>query len=129
MTKSFDEKIKKLKALEDEISLLEKKKSELRAEIFGVFEKESLSQYKLEGVAVISKVERKQIKFARTPEEIVSELQRKNLVKYLVNIPEQVIPARTALNKTFENDLKEGVFTMEGVSVETATTIATRFDK
>lgn len=129
MTKGFDEKIKKLKALEDKIAVLEKQKSDLRADIFGYFEKESLDQYKVEGVAVISRVERKQIKFEKKPEEVVELLAKQNLVKYLAVIPEQIIPKHTVLTKEFDKDIKEGSLTIEGVSVETSTSIMTRFDK
>ena len=87
MTKSFDEKIKKLKALETELAELTAKKEALRAEIFGVFEKESLDQYKLDGVATISRVERKTIKFDREPLEVLEAIKRQHLAKYLINVP------------------------------------------
>lgn len=126
MTKSFDEKIKKLQALEKELGELTAKKEALRAEIFGVFEKESMSQYKLDGVATISRVERKTIKFDREPLEVLEAIKRQNLVKYLINVPEQVIPAHQSLNTTFDKDIKDGTLTIEGVRIETATSISVR---
>lgn len=126
MTKSFDEKIKKLKALETELAELNAKKEALRAEIFGVFENESLDQYKLDGVATISRVERKTIKFERDPLEVLEAIKKQNLVKYLIKVPEQIIPAHETLNTTFDKDIKEGNLTIEGVSVQTATSISVR---
>ena len=129
MTKGFDEKIKKLKALEMKIAALNEEKEDLRALIFAYFQKENLDQYKVDGVATISRVERKSIKFDMTLNEIVAKLEKQNLVKYLLKVPEQIIPAKTVLNKDFEKDIEDGRLSIEGVSVETKTSMMARFDK
>jgi restriction endonuclease S subunit len=129
MTKGFDEKIKKLKALEVQLANLTAKKEALRAEVFAYFEKESLDQYKVEGVATIARVTRKTIKFERPASEILEDIKRQNLVKYIISVPQQIIEAHDSLNTTFDKDIKEGNLTIEGVTVESQTSIMARFEK
>jgi hypothetical protein len=129
MTKGFDEKVKKLKALEDKIATLNETKEKLRGEIFSFFEKESLDQYKVDGVATISRVVRRVVKLTQKPEEIIARLKQQQLVKYYATIPQQIIPEQTVFSKQFDSDIKEGKFTIEGVELQETASIMTRFDK
>ena len=69
MTKGLDLKIKKLKDLEEKISDLTTLKEALRKEIFTFVEKENLDQYKVDGVATISRNEAPSQEEPQEPEE------------------------------------------------------------
>ncbi len=123
MTKGLDNKISKLATLEAKAKIISEEIETLRNEIFNTMIREGMDQYKNE-LATISKVERKSVKYADKPENIIKELEKENLVKYIT-----LIPAKKELSKTFEQDLKEGKFTMKGVTIEVKTGPSIRFNK
>jgi hypothetical protein len=126
MTNELDLKLSQLKSLEDNITKLGNEKEELRKEVFAIIETENLDQYKNE-VATVSRVEKKTIKFIKDKEDILAEIENQNLVKYLDIIPEEIIPEHKELNKTFDKDIKEGSFVLEGIEVETKLSPMIRF--
>ena len=113
MTNELDEKLIQLKALEDKITLITQEKEVMRKEVFELIEKENIDQYKND-VATISKVEKKNIKFVKSEDDILNELKVKNIVKYF-----DVIPEHAELNKQFDKDVKAGTFSIEGIEIET----------
>lgn len=128
MNIKLDEKLKQLKTLEDQIALLENKKEAIRKETMSIIETETDGQYKNE-IATVSKTERKTIKFIKSSEDIVKEIEDMNLPKYLELIKEEIIPEHYVLNEDFDSDIKDGIFKLEGVEVETKENIAIRFNK
>jgi septal ring factor EnvC (AmiA/AmiB activator) len=125
MNIKLDEKLKQLKSLEDQIVLLTSEKEQIRKEAFDIIEAETDGQYKND-IATISKVEKKIIKFIKETDTILEEI--KDLPKYYSVIPEEIIPEHKELNKTFEKDVKDGVFKIDGVEVETKTNVMIRFN-
>lgn len=121
MTNELDTKLSQLKELENRITALTSEKETVRKETLEIISKENLAQYKND-IATISKVEKKNIKFNRPEEEILSELEQQKLVKYF-----DVIPEHKELNKKFDKDIREGNFTVEGIEIETKETIMIRF--
>ena len=125
MTKGLDLKIKKLKDLEEKISDLTTLKEALRKEIFTFVEKENLDQYKVDGVATISRVVRKAIKFIKPQEEIIDYFKKILFVDYL-----EEVPAITRLSAKFADDVKNGVYeNTEIVEVVETTGPMIRFEK
>jgi len=130
MTKGLDIKIKKLRELEEKINVLEQVKELLRKEIFAFVEKENLDQYKVDGVATISKVERMTIRYSVPEENIIAGLKESNWTKYLKEVPEiPAVPATTKLNEKFIEDIKSGGLIYDGVEVINNTGLMIRFDK
>lgn len=127
MTKGLDLKIKKLKELEEKISDLIVLKDALRKEIFTFVEKENLDQYKVDGVATISRVVRKVVKFLIPQEEVVAKLKANGLVKYLEEIP--AVPATTCLNAKFMEDVKNKEIFVKDVDVIESVGPMIRFEK
>lgn len=127
MTKGLDLKIKKLKDLEEKISDLTVLKDALRKEIFAFVEKENLDQYKVDGVATISRVVRRVIKFLIPQEEVVAKLKANGLVKYLEEVP--AVPATTCLNAKFMEDVKNKEIFVKDVDVIESVGPMIRFEK
>lgn len=127
MTNELDTKLSQLKTLEDSIEKLTTEKESIRKEIFDTLQKENLSQYKTD-VATISQVERKTIKYIKPVEEVISYLKEQKLVKYFSVIPEVITPEHEELNKNFEKDVKEGVYKLEGVELDTKSFPSIRFN-
>jgi hypothetical protein len=115
--KILEEKLKNLKDLEESKVLLEKTIELCRTELFKILDKENLSQFKNDFVTV-SKVEKKTIKYSRDKDLIIEELKDKKLFQYLNNIPEEIIPEHSELNKDFEKDMKDGLLNLDGVEVK-----------
>jgi hypothetical protein len=114
--KQLDIKIGMLKEYDRIIDELSGKRDALREEIFQIIQDENFDQYKNE-FATVSQAVRKTVKIA-DPESILKKLEKEKLVKYFDVIPEQVIPEHKELNKQFQDDVKSGVFEIEGVEVE-----------
>lgn len=127
MTKGLDLKIKKLKDLEEKISDLTTLKDALRKDIFSFVEKENLDQYKVDGVATISRVVRRVIKFLIPQEEVVAKLKANGLVKYLEEVP--AVPATTCLNAKFMEDVKNKEIFVKDVDVVESVGPMIRFEK
>ncbi len=127
MTKGLDLKIKKLKDLEEKISDLTTLKEALRKEIFAFVEKENLDQYKVDGVATISRVVRRLIKFIKPQEEIIASLRAQKLSKYLEEVP--AVPATTTFSAKFLEDIKNEEIFMAGVDVIKTSGPMIRFEK
>jgi hypothetical protein len=123
MTEALDLKLTQLKTLEDQLTLLGTEKETLRKEVMEIIKSENLDQYKND-VATISQVERKTLKYTKTPEEILQEIENQKLAKYI-----EVIPEHKGLNKQFEKDVKEGVMKIEGVEIEVSSSPMIRFNK
>ena len=116
--------LKSIKTLEDEKSLLETQIKEKRENVFDILEKEELKQYKSD-IATVSYVERKTIKMDK--EKVLEQII--DLPKYFDTIPEEVIEEHKELNKTFEKDIKDGIFELEGVEVDVKKSPMIRFKK
>lgn len=127
MTKGLDLKIKKLKDLEEKINDLTTLKEALRKEIFTFVEKENLDQYKVDGVATISRVVRRVVKFLIPQEEVVAKLKANGLVKYLEEVP--AVPATTCLNAKFMEDVKNKEIFVKDVDVIESVGPMIRFEK
>lgn len=121
MTNELDTKLSQLKELETQLNSLNELKEKVRAEVFQIIETENLDQYKND-IATISRVERKTVKFIRKPEDILADIEREQLSRYI-----DVIPERKELNKTFDADIKNGKFKITGVEVETKASQMIRF--
>lgn len=128
MTNELDAKLAFLKEIEARLETLSTEKETVRKEVFELMKAENIGQYKNE-IATISKVERKTIKYNITTEEVLENLEKQKLVKYFTVIPEQVIAEHKELNQQFEKDVKEGVFTLEGIEVKVTESPAIRFNK
>ncbi len=106
MTQELEQKLEQLKAVEEQIKLLEVEKKTMRSELFTKLKEENLKTYDGE-VARITQVERKTVKYA-DKDKLLSYLETKKLVKYFDVILEEIIPEHNEINKEFEKDVKEG---------------------
>jgi hypothetical protein len=121
MQEALDTKLSQLKELEAQIETLSGEKESLRKEVFEIIEAENIGQYKNE-VATVSYTERKSVKFTRDVNEILEEI--KDLPKYF-----DLVPEHKELNGQFNMDVKEGIFKIEGVEIETKKLPMIRFAK
>lgn len=122
----FEEKLIQLKTLEKSLEILIGQKDALRKEILTIIEKEKIEQFKND-VATISRVKKSTIKYEKPVEEIIKHLKENKLVKYFTVVPKQIIEEHEEINKQFEEDVKEGVFTLEGINVVSSVTPMIRF--
>lgn len=112
-----------IKQFEDESKKLSDLISEKRAEVLNELNSQELKQYK-DNIATISFTERKTIKYGINKEDILKKLEEQKLVKYI-----EIIPETKQINKTFEDDIKNGVTNFENVEVETKEIPMIRFNK
>jgi len=127
MTNELDTKLSQLKELETQLNSLNELKEKVRSEVFSIIEEENLAQYKNE-VATISRVERKNIKFVKDKEQILADLEEKQLVKYYQVVPQEIIPEHKELSKDFDKDVKDGKLQIEGIELEVKTSPMIRFN-
>ena len=127
MNIQLEESLKDIKILNDEMSLLQEKISAERQKVFDVLESENIGQYKCD-IATVSYTERKTIKY-QDKEMILNKIVSDNLPKYFNVFPEEIIPEHKELNKDFENDIKNGIYKIDGVDVETKKLPMIRFNK
>lgn len=121
MTQNLEKKLIELKALEDQIKLLDGQKSELRGQVFDILKEENLKTFSCD-IATVSQVERKTVKYNIDKEEVLKKLEDNSLVKYF-----QTIPEHKEFSSTFEKDVKAGVFQMEGIEITTSTNPMVKF--
>lgn len=122
MIEKLESSLKAIKALEEEKGLLEERINAERQVVFKVLQDVGVDQYKTE-IATVSYVERKSVKY-QDRGAILNRLEEMNLPKYI-----EVIPARKEINKQFEDDIKNGVFKLDGVDVEVKALPQIRFNK
>ena len=100
-----------LKKAQDAKHNAEEVEIRVRIAIFTELKKNQLEQYKSE-TATVSYTKGKKVVY-EDPEEALKMVEKAKLVKYI-----EVIPETKKLNKQFEEDIKEGITEVEGVSVE-----------
>lgn len=119
---NLNEKLAQLKELETTLSNLTNQKDEIRNEVFTILKEQNIGQYKSD-IATVSYIQRKAVKY-QDKQVVLKQIEEMNLPKYL-----QIIPEHKEINKTFEDDIKNGVFAMDGVTVETNELPQIRFAK
>lgn len=120
---TLDIKLKTIKTLEDEKSLIEERIKTEREELFKILETENLKQYKNPEIATVSYVTRKSVVFT-DKSKTLEYLKENHLVKYY-----ETIPAQEVISKKLEDDIKDGTFTIDGVEVKEASSPMIRFNK
>lgn len=124
--KILEEKLNQLKSIEENLKIITEQKDALRKEVLEIIEKENIDQFKNDS-ATISRVKKVTIKYEKPMEEILKHLKENKLVKYFNVVPQQIIEEHEELNKQFEDDVKNKVFTLEGINVVSTTTPMIRF--
>ena len=123
MTTELDNKIDELKLIDSKIEDLSALREQIRQDIFSLLQQENLVQYKGAG-ATLSIREVKIVKLIKPKEQLLSELPK----KYIVTIPQQVIPEQKDFSPELERDVKNGI-KVKGLELETKVSLSVRINK
>ena len=120
----LERELKLLKILENKQTILAIQIKEKREYILNILDIEDCKKFKSD-VATVSYVERKTIEMDK--EKVLKQIE--NLPKYFDTIPEKIIKEHKEINKTFDKDIKSGIFELDGVKVNTKVSPMIRFKK
>jgi hypothetical protein len=116
-------KLKTIKELEAEKSLIEERIKQERGELFSILEKENLKQYKNPEIATVSYATKKIVTY-KDKVSTLEYLKQNNLVKYY-----ETIPAQEVISKNLDEDIKAGTFMVAGAEIKETSSPMIRFNK